>query len=185
MIPNSATFVKQKVCLARLSYEIKGFTLIEILVVIVIIGVILSFATLAIGDGGRAKQLEQETQRLAWLLTQARYEAIMQAEEFGLLVDVDEYRFYKLQGQDWQVLQEDIFRPHSLPSGIQSELRIDGNSIILNKKCQQSSCAPQLLLLSSGEFTPFEIMLTMNTDNNLSYRLIGTATGAISIHHDD
>ena len=42
---------------------------------------------------------------------------------------------------------------------------------------------PQLLLLSSGEMTPFEIIFWLESDDSLRsrrYRLIGTAMGELS-----
>jgi len=162
-------------------YKISGFTLIEVMVVIVIISVILSFATLSIGDGGQARKLEQEAQRFVSLLKLASQEAIMQAKEMGVSFDADSYSFYALQEQQWLALTDDIFRPRFLPQGMQTEIRLEGEPIILNK----TKNTPQLLLLSSGEFTPFEIIFTAESDDTLRYRLTGTVTGVMSVHKDE
>jgi general secretion pathway protein H len=109
----------------NLSKKINGFTLIEIVVVIVIIGVILSFATLSIGSGGLEQKLEQEAQRLASLLQLASQEAILQSKEMGVFFETDGYRFYVLTSKKWQALTEsdDIFRPRQLPFGLQIALQ--------------------------------------------------------------
>ncbi|MEN8214818.1 MAG: type II secretion system minor pseudopilin GspH [Pseudomonadota bacterium] len=153
-----------------------GFTLIEIMVVMIIIGVILSFATLSIG-GGLAQNLEQEAQRLASLLKLASQEAIMQSKEMGVSFKTEGYRFHVLQKQEWQTItaRDDIFRPRSLPLGMQIEIRLDGESIEAG-----TNNTPQLLLLSSGEMTPFEVIFTAESDDKLRYRLIGTATGELT-----
>jgi len=165
------------------SKKINGFTLIEIVVVIVIIGVILSFATLSIGSGGLEQKLEQEAQRLASLLQLASQEAIMQSKEMGVFFETDGYRFYVLQGQKWQALteQDDIFRPRRLPIGMQTDIRLEGQPITLN----QTNNTPQLLILSSGEFIPFEVRFIAETNENLRYRLSGTAIGEMSVQRDD
>ncbi len=160
---------------------LKGFTLIEIMVVIVIIGVILSFATLSIGDGGLAQKLEQETQRLASLLKLANQEAIMQAKEMGVSFDTDGYHFYVLQEQQWQLVQDDIFRPRILPPGMQTEIHIEGVPIVLSKDKK----TPQLLLLSSGELTPFEVIFTVESDKTLRYRLTSTTIGEINVQKEE
>ncbi|RKZ48051.1 MAG: type II secretion system protein GspH [Candidatus Parabeggiatoa sp. nov. 2] len=166
--------------LFRLPYKVNGFTLIEIMVVMVIIGVILSFVTLSIGDGGLARKLEQEAQRLASLLTLASQEAIIQAKEMGVSFETDGYRFYVLQEQKWYALttQDDIFRPRTLPLGMQTEIRLEGEPIVLNEVQKNT---PQLLLLSSGELTAFEVIFTAESDETLRYRLTGTATGKMSV----
>ncbi len=163
----------------RLFYKIKGFTLIEIMVVMVIIGVILGFATLSIGDGGQARKLEQEMQRLASLLTLASQEAIMQAKEMGVYFEKGGYRFY----ENGQVLtaQNDIFRPRLLPLGMQAEIRLEGEPVNLDGTKNQ----PQLWLFSSGEFIPFEVILTVESDETLRYRLTGTVTGIMNIQRDE
>ena len=94
----------------------KGFTLIEIMVVIVIIGVVVSFITLAINNGGSTPQLQQEeAQRLASLLTLANQEAILQAKELGVAFTSEGYRFYEWRGLQWQALNNhDLF--HTLYS---------------------------------------------------------------------
>ncbi len=163
----------------KLQTKTNGFTLIEIMVVMIIIGVILSFATLSIGDGGLAQKLEQEAQRLAALLKLARTEAIMQAKEMGISFDNQGYRFYVLQAQKWQAftIQDDIFRPRTLPKGIFTEIHLEGEPIILN----QAKNTPQLLLLSSGEFIPFEILFIAETDETMRYRITGTVIGELSL----
>ena len=53
-----------------------GFTLLEILVVIVIIGVMVTMATLSIGLLGADREVEEETRRFWAVLRQARAERL-------------------------------------------------------------------------------------------------------------
>lgn len=160
-----------------------GFTLIELMVVIVIISVILSFVTLSIGDGGQARQLEQEAQRLASLLKLARQEAIMQAQEMGVSFDDQGYHFYMLQDlQQWQPLnQHDVFHPRILPAAMQVEIHLEGEPLVLG----EAQNSPQLLILSSGEWMPFDILFQMTSNENLRYRLSSTLVGDINVHRDE
>lgn len=160
--------------LLRLFYH--GFTLIEMLVVMVIIGIILSFATLGISHG--ETPLKQEAQRLASLVKLARFEALLQTQAMGLFFDSESYHFYQFQEQHWQSLEDDdVFRPRFLQGPLQLTLNIDNMPVPL-EKCKINPCLPQLLLLSDGESTPFEIILTAD---HLSYHLMGTATGEITL----
>ncbi|MDY6994207.1 MAG: type II secretion system minor pseudopilin GspH [Pseudomonadota bacterium] len=159
-----------------------GFTLIEVLVVIVIIGVIVTLTTLTASDS-RAP-LKREAQRLAALLALAQEEAVFQAQEWGLSVHSDRYQFYIWQQQGWQVVQnDDLFRPRAMPQGIHIELQLDGHSLRLAEGEEQQR--PQILILSSGECTPFELTFSDETDPSFQYQLQGNLLGALSIHRYD
>ena len=64
----------------------RGFTLIEMLIVIVIIGVIVSMATLSVNMLGRDSQVEDQTRRFWAVLQQAREEAELQSINVGVFV---------------------------------------------------------------------------------------------------
>ena len=57
----------------------QGFTLLEIMVVLVIIGIVLSLAVVRL-DPPADRQLQQESERLALLFEAARDEAIARSE---------------------------------------------------------------------------------------------------------
>ncbi|MDM8569906.1 type II secretion system minor pseudopilin GspH [Thiotrichales bacterium HSG1] len=159
-----------------------GFTLIEIMVVIVIIGIILGFATLSIGDGNLSQKLKQETQRLAYLLELASQESIIQSKEIGVHFDTDGYRFCELQDEittctKCRTITDGVFKPRILPVGIETKIYLDGEPMLSNKTCQN-----MLLILSSGEFIPFEVIFTAN---ELTHRLTGNMIGEISILTDE
>jgi type II secretion system protein H len=61
-----------------------GFTLIEILVVVTVIGIIVSIGLLSLSVLGDDRQLRIEARRIATLLASAQDEAVMQGREFGL-----------------------------------------------------------------------------------------------------
>lgn len=153
----------------------------------IVIGVILSITTLTVGDGGLTKQVEHEAQRLAAVLKLASEQAIIQAEEIGISFDATGYRFYQLQGQSWQPLQDEIFRPHTFHININVELLIDGIKSPPTSVCTEITCSPipPLLFFSSGEITPYELTIFSVTNNisnkTLTYRVIGEATGKITV----
>jgi general secretion pathway protein H len=156
--------------------KIKAFTLIELIVVIVIIGVILSLTTLSIGDGGQGQRLEQEVQRFTALFKLAQQEAIMQAKEMGVAIDKQGYRFYVLQSQQWQLLSSEVFHSYSWLSGMQVELFIEDKLLIWNEGESEPE-VPAILILSSGELTPFELVIM----SAWQYRLRGTRQGELLV----
>ena len=82
----------------------RAFTLLELVVVLALIGVILSFARLSLGDGGAAARLEQDARTLAAALRLAHDEAVLDGREFGLRLAADGYDFMQLSGKTWRPL---------------------------------------------------------------------------------
>jgi len=93
--------------LTRLS---RGFTLLELLVVMVIAGVMLgTVAFNAMPDGQQV--LQNDAQRVALLLQLARDEAIVRNRPIAFEAEAERYRFLLREGNTWQVLaQDDLLR---------------------------------------------------------------------------
>ncbi len=165
--------------MSSLPNKFKGFTLIEIIIVIVIMGVILSFASLSINTGGLDAKLAQEAKRFASLLKLASQEAIFQSKEMGVSFEKNSYQFYVYE-QNWQAVtaHDDIFHPRTLPVGVKISFEIENVPVVM-----KTTNIPQLLLLSSGELTPFEVifMPEIEDDNTIPYKVTGSAIGIIKI----
>lgn len=160
----------------------RGFTLLELLVVVLIIGILAGFAVLSVGDGGRGQRLEQEARRLAALIELASEEAVLRAQEFGLSVTAQNYRFLVLEGDDWQPPADDeVLRARPLPEGVALELVLEGRAVELEQV--DAAPAPQILLLSSGELTPFELRLRADEGRD-HYRLSGHPDGRVELAYD-
>ena len=82
-----------------------GFTLVELLVVLVIIGVMLGAVGLSIRSADRSLQFEAE--RLAQLLSLAREEAQVRGAPIRLDADEQGYRFMIRRDRQWQPILDD------------------------------------------------------------------------------
>ncbi len=71
----------------------KGFTLVEILVVVVIMAVVISLAVLSIGVSGRDSQLDEESRRIEGLVDLLHERAVLEGRDFGLLIEPAAYEF--------------------------------------------------------------------------------------------
>lgn len=136
-----------------------GFTLLEVLVVLVIISVIISLAVLAIDTG--PKELRREGNRIASLLELASEEAVMNGREYRAVLRRHGYSFELLREGKWQSAADDLFRPRQLPDGLSLQLFLENREIPLNdEEDPETAETGALLILSSGEITPFEIIVS-------------------------
>ena len=146
----------------------RGFTLIEVMVVLVIIGVLVSFAMLSLGDGGKRDRLIEESKRLAALIELASDQAVLEGREWGMHIAPDGYLFMVLRDGKWQEAAGDhLFRARQMEEGFTLELRMDDVDVTLTPPAEESeknkarqSLAPQVYLMSSAERTPFEVIIT-------------------------
>ncbi len=158
-----------------------GFTLLELMVVLVIMGVLMSFVGLNVGGDGRAEQLEREARRLAALLQLASEEALIRSEELAVRFTVSRYEFMLLQNGSWQAIGPESdrpFRSHELPDGIELDLEVDGE--LPASLDSEEDTAPQVFLLSSGEITPFTLTLLI-PDTEQQYQIRATLLGHLEL----
>jgi general secretion pathway protein H len=162
----------------------RGFTLLELLVVLALIGIILSFAVLSIGDGGRQDRLKREAQRIQAVLSLAGEEAVLRSLELGVMVRRQGYAFALFDGDAWQPLADDeMFRDYPLADEMELSLFMDGLQVMLDAQATDKAGepAPQLLLFSSGERTPFELTLAYRDAPPLAYRLQAPLLGPMQL----
>jgi general secretion pathway protein H len=173
--------VGKRVCYAR----VRAFTLIEILVVVVIVGIISSFLLLSIGLLGNDRALDQQARRLGSLLELSLEEAVLQGRDFGLELMRGGYRFVELDPvlNQWsEIAGDELLRPRQLDEGMELDLFIEDRRIPLateatdidsrdaDSKDRDSSrnpiedYAPHVLILSSGDISPFTLNILRHAD---------------------
>ncbi len=155
-----------------------GFTLIEILVVVVIIGVLALAVTLSIATAGGERQLTRESERLQALVDHACTEAELTGREIGVRVSRNGYAFSMLGFQGWMASeQKEELRPRTWVPGMQVALYRDGREMRL---ADDESEAPQIVCFSSGELSPFVMRLQLGDAPN-RYEVRGQADGRIEV----
>ena len=178
----------------------RGFTLIEILVVIVIVATIVSMALLSLGVAGEDEELDTERRRLAALIETVQDDAALQGREFGIEFTTSAYRFVEFDplARRWaEVPYDDMYRLRNLPEGLEFELFIDDKRVQLDndpKKIDDPDenqlsagvqvYVPHLFVFASGQSTAFELrMWRPQTDAELV--LVGDVLGQVWYAEDE
>ena len=163
-----------------------GFTLIEILVVVVIIGVLASFAVLSIGTRALDDRMETEARRLQELMTLALDEAVLQGAELGFIQTGDGYAFLALKDGKWLYLEgAGALRGRALADPFYLQLRVEGRAVApLETDDEDVELKPQVLLLSSGEATEFSLAVRAH-DYAPHYLLEGDSMGRLKLERKD
>ena len=167
-----------------------GFTLLELMVVLVLMGIIFSFAVLSLRGTDISDLMEQETRRLATLLELASDEAILQGEELAINFEDDGYEFLVLQENSWRSPGDDaLLKAYSLPAEIELRLEVEGELPELNSFATQEdrdseadeeeNLTPQVFILSSGEMTPFSVTFR-SFHSDYRYHLTVSLFGEVS-----
>lgn len=150
----------------------RGFTLIELLVVLVLIGTLAALVTLGSGLVGPTRTLDQEAQRLAGLVAVLADEAVLDGNEYGIRfteTGYDVLQYLPAQAR-WQVKPG---QGHALPPALSVRVKVDAATQALATADEPDTTpAPQVVLYSSGELTPFELSLSVRGGDAQQRRLI-------------
>ena len=128
----------------------QGFTLLEMMIVIVVIGVLVGMVSLASGVNP-TQQARQEAGALAGVIRQLREQAVLEGREYGLRLSVEGYRSMRLEGQAW----EPLAAFHRWPDNLRLNVEQDGYSLSLGA----DAGPPQIQLYSSDEISSFRLTL--------------------------
>lgn len=97
---------------------VRGFTLLEVLVVLLILGLLVGWVSVASRPDERA-MLHIEAERLGRLLDLAAEESRYSGKAIAWSADERGYRFWRLLEPGWtEILDSDLLRARALPPGV-------------------------------------------------------------------
>ena len=178
----------------------RGFTLLEIMVVVVIIAILTTIGVMSIGVLGGDRQRTAEVERFEDVAATAMQEAGLEGRDFGVRIQQTSYEVfvYSPRRNRWEVVPSDrLYAVHTLPPGISFGLTLEGREVRLDEQppaagdvvdsdtkvqtTQDRSHVdpkPQLIFYASGDVSPYHLELR-RSDETIPYTLDEAVDGSI------
>lgn len=155
----------------------RGFTLIEILTVLVIVAVMAGLLVIGFKDSPQ-RHLQREANDLAVLINAAADDAVMRGIEFGLIINEQGYRFvfFDMEKKQWLPVEHGSLTQHDFDTPYTVDVVLDNAHIketerqrvqAFTERSGDATMRPMVLILSSGEVTPFTVTLGASADNKI------------------
>jgi general secretion pathway protein H len=151
----------------------KGFTLIEIIAVIVIIGLMAAMISVSMGGKTAANPTRHEAQLFMQAADFVAEQAVLNGEVIGMFVELRDsedstakqwcYRWQLFRDEAWHDLPEDSLSEHCLPDDMQWDLSIEGHLFAYEPELEVQ--LPALVWSPSGESTPLEMKFYENSSH--------------------
>lgn len=177
--------------------RLTGFTLIEVMVVIVLIGLMASVVQFSFSGNSIDKQLEKESHRFTAIFNAASEYAMLNNIELGLAIEENTYQFLVFDGETWITSSSSpLLEAYTLPDTVEIELALDDlpldeppliNTLEDNEESEltlsgseleeEKKLIPQVYILSGGDLTPFTLRFIpvddFDDESNISYLVSG------------
>lgn len=148
----------------------RGFTLVEVLVVVVIVGVLAAAVGLVATARGDGYALREEAERLAAVVSLLAEEAVLDNREYGIRVSAQGYEMRAYDNRDGRWRAQPGWAPRQLPDNLQLQLLLEGAAVALPAS-PAADAAPQIVLSSSAQWTPFSARIKDTSRHGLVYRI--------------
>lgn len=168
-----------------------GFTLIEILLVMALIGITVSVITFTALGTNNYDKVEEQAKRFQVVFDMASDFALLNQVQLGIRIDEEEstYTYVALNDEDqWiEIPNQKLFASYQLPEYMRFELELENlpweqedqlfdrgifdeglsvseDGVNIGDEEEEPPPPPQIFLLSSGEITPFELRFIYEDD---------------------
>jgi general secretion pathway protein H len=166
----------------------QGFSLIELMAVVLIVALVIGVAVMSLGRGNNSYQLRLEAKQFANQSALVLAQAVLARQQWGVEFyrrpkgseEHIAYRWLRLDSaQGWLPAQPHEQAEHLLSLGAVLELEVEGQPQLLGAKrvetsSGRSSLKPQIVFYSSGEVSAFELRWLQQDEQNA---VVGTVYG--------
>ncbi|WP_299495853.1 type II secretion system minor pseudopilin GspH [uncultured Shewanella sp.] len=184
----------------------KGFTLMEVLLVVLLMGLAAAAVTLSMGGAGKDRALEKTAQQFMQSVELVLDETVMSGDFVGIVVEPDNYQFVLYAEGKWQPLENDrLLSEREMDPGVEMTLIVEGLPLVQDDEEKGSAFTddgpfiektdeekkkfpePQILLFPSGEMSAFELTFSGRDDsgNYIDVKVIGDAFGRVVLGREN
>ncbi len=142
-----------------------GFSLLEILVVLTILAVLTGTVILSFTGAESEQALKGAAERMSMRIELARQHSLTRNREWGIYVEEAGYRFAEFDPDQriWTEMIQRPFNENDLPDLVSLSLDLEEYDSL---PFEEEDDLPQILIFSSGEITPFTLLLEPEWDTN-------------------
>lgn len=180
-----------------------GFTLMEVMLVILLMGLAAAAVTMSIGNSGPQQALERTAQQFIAATELVLDETVLSGYFVGIVVEKTSYQFVYYKDSKWHPLEKDrILSEKQMDPGVTLNLVLDGLPLVQEDETDESwfeepliepsaedkkkHPEPQILLLPSGEMSAFELSFIAKTDQGeIDVLVVGDALGRLTLGRPD
>lgn len=182
--------------------RVKGFTLLELMLVLALMGFLFSSITLPDIAQDPYDEVEQEAKKISTLIDMLSEYSVQNNQLTGFVIKDNEYGFLYFDGEKWLEIAEPPFSRVELDENLLVELKLDGlewqqqnmlSSVQwieeeqleeLSKDAEPDQFVfPQVFILPSGELSPFELDVSYNDgfDIDILFRIQGEFIAPVTL----
>lgn len=183
----------------------RGFTLLELLLVIVVIGYLVSLVRLPALEKDPFEKTEEQAQVIRTLINLASEYSVLNQVQMGFAINKTSFAFLAFDGTKWQRIEEPPFMLRELEPDLLLELTLDGlawseenlisavemiDEQTLEEQSQNLSeeekllAFPQIFILSSGEVSPFDLRVVYDNgfDDTVEFLIRGEFIAPVAMY---
>ncbi|NKB97841.1 MAG: type II secretion system protein GspH [Pseudomonadales bacterium] len=167
----------------------RGFTLIEVLVVVVILAIAMSVVVAGFTGADQEQSFKGFAERMVLRIEMARDRAVQTNNEWGVYVDADEISFAEFDhvSAQWLPRIQRPFRVESTDDNFRYRVKVEAYPGQVEPSDDDED-TPSIILFSSGETTPFELSIEPEAWTTNSWTLVSdgfSRTVASRVTEDD
>ena len=147
----------------RSEHLCQGFTLLELMVVLIILGAMGSGILLSMDFVGQGRRLLLEGERIQQLLGLMQEEAMLRGRSQALDGGEEGYRVLEWSGDDWSPRTRRPFASHPLDAGLELQW--------LESLSTEDPDQPESIFRSDGDYSPFRLQLL--GENSAPLNIVG------------
>ena len=185
-----------------------GFTLIEVMAVMLVIGVTVGVVSLSVGGGSRSYEVKASVRQVYNVINLAIEEAVFYNRQLGLRFDIDtsedesqytyQWMSYDFENKHWLVAEQEELQKKKLPIGIDLNVEVDKQQVIIGSyekediifevkksKNEKVEIHPDIYFFSSGEMQNFSITIIDRESPDIQFVIEGNMIGQLTYKISD